>query len=601
MKKLTSILLAVLLVVSMCCVGIITATAADEEAFYTVTGTADLFGASAWKEDNTAFQLTEDPATGLWYVNVTTIGNDGSTPIVVPEAGIGSDPIFSYKITNGTWDLGYNEEGHAPGAGNATVNVSAYPAGTTLDSVTFILDLAAGKALPARVNNPFVPGSEETNPPATTDPDATEGPTAAATEAPTFDASGTHTYTLAGATGLFGAQATGYGWDPSDAAFDLLYDAVAGVYYYNLYTVGNVEDGDPILGGTEYIYKIAADHNWDHSFNDKGEALGDGTNAVVDLFEYEEDEITSVTFLFTTTGEFALKARYVVNNPYTPATTAAATTEAPTETGTQAPKTYATITTYDAGATTPSETRDYLIGTEFVYTVYLTTEEQVLGFDFNTFYNQIGQGKDATADAVIELTQIAGATKSVVTNRDLGSVTVNADGEGNQVLLNWGSAVANEYLDWTKEVQVYQIGFKVLKAGDVSIWTDLVQLLGDNEDHTGSVDIAETAIIRSTLTPESNYVDSSDPTEEPTPAPTEGKTEDVTEDVTEAPTSVITSAGTSAGTSATGAATAATTAKAGTSTPGKVTTGDSTSVALLLGILLLAAGAVVIARRRITD
>ncbi len=112
------------------------------------------------------------------------------------------------------------------------------------------------------------------------------------------------------------------------------------------------------------------------------------------------------------------------------------------------------------------------------------------------------------------------------------------------------------------------------------------------------------------------------PTEAPTTAPTVAPTDGPTDAPTTAPTDVPTSAPTAAPTTSTVAPTSATNAptsvatnaptsatSAGgnngsgsstSTTTGKVATGDSTSVAILLGVLMLAGAAVVVFRKKIT-
>ena len=108
------------------------------------------------------------------------------------------------------------------------------------------------------------------------------------------------------------------------------------------------------------------------------------------------------------------------------------------------------------------------------------------------------------------------------------------------------------------------------------------------------------------------------PTELPTEAPTVAPTDAPTVAPTEAPTNVATDKPT-APTSATNATTATTATNAtnatsatsatsstsssntSTTTTGKVATGDASSVAMLLGMLMIAAGTVISARRKITS
>ena len=108
------------------------------------------------------------------------------------------------------------------------------------------------------------------------------------------------------------------------------------------------------------------------------------------------------------------------------------------------------------------------------------------------------------------------------------------------------------------------------------------------------------------------------PTDEPTDAPTEVPTEELTDAPTEAPTDVATDKPTTptaptssatAPTSATNATQASTKASSSSTTTtqtnqtttGKVATGDASSIAMLLGVLMIAAGTVVSTRRKVSS
>ncbi|HHZ06022.1 MAG TPA: hypothetical protein GX401_04455, partial [Clostridiales bacterium] len=78
MKKLTSVLLSAMLVISMCCVGVASASATEEDSFvpadheYYAVGGENLFS-PAWTPNAEAYKLTYDANAGVWYINITEI------------------------------------------------------------------------------------------------------------------------------------------------------------------------------------------------------------------------------------------------------------------------------------------------------------------------------------------------------------------------------------------------------------------------------------------------------------------------------------------------------------------------------------------------
>ena len=132
------------------------------------------------------------------------------------------------------------------------------------------------------------------------------------------------------------------------------------------------------------------------------------------------------------------------------------------------------------------------------------------------------------------------------------------------------------------------------------------------EAPTSEPTVAPTEVPTSEPTVAPTEAPTSEPTVAPTEAPTEALTSEPTVVPTEAPTSVATDKPTTptSATTATNAtnATSATTGSTSssnttttTTTTGKVATGDASSVAMLLGVLMLAAGTVISARRKFTS
>ena len=168
----------------------------------------------------------------------------------------------------------------------------------------------------------------------------------------------------------------------------------------------------------------------------------------------------------------------------------------------------------------------------------------------------------------------------------------------------------------TEDMWDSDIEYKVTKNGtwDVS-YNDQGEAMGENSN--AKLYISEdTVLIKFVFSEETKCVTAypvyddgpiERPTEEGTEGPTEEGTEAPTEEGTEAPTDESTVAPTDAptnattATDATKATTTTTTTTTNSSATGKVATGDSTSVALLIGMLMLAGAGIVVARKRVAE
>ena len=127
-----------------------------------------------------------------------------------------------------------------------------------------------------------------------TDAPATEAPTETEPATEPFNPAD-HTWTAVGAIapGHVDGGMLGAAWNVTNADNDLVFDEATGLWsktYTDVAATGETEDFDD----TWYEYKVAADHAWDLSFNEGGDALGDGTNAKFDV----EVDGSTVTIFF---------------------------------------------------------------------------------------------------------------------------------------------------------------------------------------------------------------------------------------------------------------------------------------------------------------
>ncbi len=348
-------------------------------------------------------------------------------------------------------------------------------------------------------------------------------------------------YIVVGNEGILGS----YAWQPTNEAFKMNYDEAAGVWYLNLDGVANEGETFEYLNSPQYKVVVFGydDDPWSFSFNESGVAYGLDSNSPVDFGDTAETaEVVTITF----DGQ---KTQSTIDNPYEPTVT-----------------------------DDPTEHTYYAVGNENLFNP---------AWDPACPDYQLTKGADGIYSVTIPVTED-----------------------------QWDVDVA----------------YKVAQDGtwDVS-YNDQGLAEGLNSDAT--LYIAEgTVAVVITFNPETLCAGAEcvmageDPTDAPTEAPTDEATEAPTADATEAPTAEATEAPTAEGTeaptdeatvaptqapsnatnptsSSTQAPTQAATKAPATSSSatGKVATGDSTSVALLIGMLMLAGAGVVVARKRIAE
>jgi len=138
MRKITSLLLALLLVVAMCCVGAVSASADTET--YTVTGS--VIFSPEWNPA-AGVVLTEDSVSpGIWYANYD-----------VSALGLAEGTSFEYKVTDGSWTNAWGPEGNVPGSSNFTVTLTA--ADIPFETITFLFDAVNGQVLAEKNQQPL--------------------------------------------------------------------------------------------------------------------------------------------------------------------------------------------------------------------------------------------------------------------------------------------------------------------------------------------------------------------------------------------------------------------------------------------------------------
>ena len=245
---------------------------------------------TAWNPANTDNDLVFDETTGIWSITYTDVA-------ATLETEDFDDTWYEYKVAaDHAWDLSFNENGNALGDGtNAKFDVEKD--GST---VTIFFD---GTKCWAVVEAPEVTEPEATEPEATepeaTEPEATE-PEATEPEATEPEATepfnpADHTWTAVGAIapGHTDGGCLGTAWNVTNADNDLTYDEATGLWsitYTDVAATGETDDYED----TWYEYKVAADHDWALSYNESGDALGDGTNAKFDV----EVDGSTVTIYF---------------------------------------------------------------------------------------------------------------------------------------------------------------------------------------------------------------------------------------------------------------------------------------------------------------
>lgn len=301
MKKIASVLLSSALVVSMAAVSAVSVSAdvteipADwdpTEYTYTVVGDANLLGADAWQPENDAYNMNYDEVAGVWYLNLTGVANDGETAF---DYGAQYKVVVRDYLEDKPWEFSFNETGVAFGEGSNSL-VDFGETAETAETVTIMFD---GEKTSSRIDNLYTPAEAEE-----------------------------HTYFAVGSDPLFDPA-----WDPAAPAYQLT-KGEDGIYSVEIPVTEEMWDSD-------ISYKVAQDGTWDVSYNDKGEALGDGTNALL----YIAEGTTSVVITFNPeTLCTAAECKGAVEEP----------TEAPTDEATEAPTDEATEAPTDE-ATAPTE------------------------------------------------------------------------------------------------------------------------------------------------------------------------------------------------------------------------------------------------------
>ena len=353
-------------------------------------------------------------------------------------------------------------------------------------------------------------------------------------------------YTVVGDAGLLGDSA----WQPENDDFNMSYDEAAGVWYINLNGVAN--KGDTFYYGAQYKVVVRgwdASNPWEFSFNENGVAYGLDSNSIVDFGE-EAEEAEVVTIIFD-----GYKTTSRIDNPYT--------------VGTPSPvdgdHTYFAVGSgiFDP-AWTPNDPKYQMTqGEDGVYSVTIPVSEELWD---EPFEYKVAQD---------------------------GAWTISFNDEGNY---EDGAPNALGFVDPdTTEIKItfdpatLKAGFECVKAAEVPTDEPTEEVTDAPTEATTDEPTGEAP---SDTTP--TEVASSDATEDA--SSTTNPTSDAT-GTTSAPTSGSTNATGTAGNNS-GSSTSSSTTSSAT---GKVATGDSAAVAGLLAVVMLAGGAVVVARKRISE
>ena len=284
-----------------------------------------------------------------------------------------------------------------------------------------------------------------------------------------------------------------------------------------------------------------------------------------------------------------------------------------------------------ANEATPTDTQTITVqqGDVIEYSVYMTVPEEFIGVQFAIDY---GSNLELSSD--FQSASASDLVKMLMPTFTSGSTMANPSPVGypNQI---WGSNIdVSGGYDFTDSGLLATVTLVAKESGTANITASVSEIYNYDLDALMSV---------TTLNGEAEVVSSSDPTEaptdepteaptdepteaptdEPTEAPTDEPTEAPTDEPTEAPTDEPTEAPTddstevptddstdatnatgatsSSGSNTTGGGSSTTTGGGSSTATGKVATGDSTSVAALLVVLMAAAGVVVFARKRVKD
>ncbi|MEE1055773.1 MAG: hypothetical protein UH239_00805 [Acutalibacteraceae bacterium] len=346
-----------------------------------------------------------------------------------------------------------------------------------------------------------------------------------------------YNYTVVGDANLFGDADQ---WNPENDAYNMEYDEAAGIWYFNFTGVGN-DGATDINYGAQYkvvVRDYLEGSPWEFSFNESGVAYGYDSNSLVS-FPDDIDAASTVTIMFD--GQVTSSR---VNDPYTPATT---------------------------------EHTYFAVGDANLF-----TDDP---WNPSASQYQMTKGEDGIYSVSIPVTEA-----------------------------QWEAAFE----------------YKVAEDGtwDVS-YNDQGPALGDGTNAIGFIDVDSTAVVitfdpttqktdaycvvatedETKATEATEATEATDATEATEATDATDATEVATTDATSATSATTaTSAATTTATSATSATSAKSSSSSTTSSSttsstatGKVATGDSTSVAILLSILMMAGAAVVVAKKRIAD
>ncbi len=248
MKKLTSLLLSSALVMSMSAISAISASADvtelpanwDPTAYeYIVVGNDGLVGEYCWQPENENFKMTYDDTANLWYINLDGIANKGE------DFDSNSTPMYKVVVVDykegKPWEFSFNDDGVAYGLNSCSM-VDFGDTAKTAETVTIIFD---GERTYSQLDNPYVEDF----------------------------------YCLTGSAPLFDPE-----WSPNHYTMEKITNTEHSI------TMSVTED----MWGSNIEYKVTQDGTWDVSYNDKGEATGESSNAKL----YIAENTVSIKFIF---------------------------------------------------------------------------------------------------------------------------------------------------------------------------------------------------------------------------------------------------------------------------------------------------------------
>ena len=357
-----------------------------------------------------------------------------------------------------------------------------------------------------------------------------------------------YSYTVVGDAGLLGDAA----WQPENDDFNMSYDEAAGIWYINLNGVGN--GGEQFNYGAQYKVVVRgwdASNPWEFSFNENGVAYGIDSNSIVDFGE-EAEVADVVTILFD-----GNKTSSRIDDPYT------------------------------VGKPSPvdGDHTYFAVGDANLFDPAWTPNDPKF---------QMTQGEDGVYSVVIPVTEEQWESPFEYKVAQDGTWAISFNDEGNY---EDGAPNGIGFIDENSESVKITFDPATLKAGFECVTKAEVP----TEEETDAPTEKATEETTEKTTEETTEVATTDATEDATSATTAteaGTTTGATEAGTAAGTAAPTSSSTTAGGTTGGNNNTSSTTSSAT---GKVATGDSAAVAGLLAVVMLAGGAVVIARKRIAE